>query len=371
MTQIKGLVSGYQSQSTHEITALDFYVMNSIGDLYDLLPALIPSRKIIDFDTRGHCSSLIKLLPDFSDIFVAHTTWSGYNTMNRIYKFYTLNYSNVASSTVAFSSTPGFLSSVDDYYITDSKLVTMETTLNVYNTKLYGKMSSETLLSWQRAILANRLAVNASSWVDIFAMHNSGTYNNEWMALDLRNFVPGKPAPPNTLWIIEQMPHKVETADMTFLLNKPLYWPSYNVPYFKDIFEELGYPNDTISSYDGCPRANIFRRDQGKVKTIEDMKFLMQYNDYKNDPLSLGNPGYSIASRYDLRITNSKAFGAVDSKVTSYKLALNLESDIICGPTYFTQPVFEWNEQWSNVSHVGQPTRFEFNYVRIGPDTYK
>jgi len=88
----------------------------------------------------------------------------------------------------------------------------------------------------------------------------------------------------------------------------------------------------------------------------------------KNDPLSLGDPAYSIAARYDLReASKNKAFGAVDSKVTSYKLALALECEAICGPTHLTQPIFEWDAQWSNVSHVGQPNRFSFDYIHIYP----
>ena len=35
------------------------------------------------------------------------------------------------------------------------------------------------LLCWQRAMLANRLAKTGKEWTDIFAQHNSGTYNNQ------------------------------------------------------------------------------------------------------------------------------------------------------------------------------------------------
>jgi hypothetical protein len=33
-------------------------------------------------------------------------------------------------------------------------------------------------------------------------------------------------------------------------------------------------------SYDRCPRANIFRRDQAKVNALADMQHLMTYNDF-------------------------------------------------------------------------------------------
>ena len=34
---------------------------------------------------------------------------------------------------------------------------------------------------WTRNIIANRLAHNTSTWVEVFQQHNSGTYNNQMM----------------------------------------------------------------------------------------------------------------------------------------------------------------------------------------------
>ena len=48
------------------------------------------------------------------------------------------------------------------------------------------------------------------------------------------------------------------------------------------------------------------------------MQRLLRYNDFENDPLSLGNAGNAISSRYDLRTTNAKSYGGVDTKVTSF-----------------------------------------------------
>ena len=41
-------------------------------------------------------------------------------------------------------------------------------------------------------------------------------------------------------------------------------------------------------------------RDAPNVKSLEDMKKFIRYNDYKNDPLSSNNPGKAISSRLDL-----------------------------------------------------------------------
>jgi hypothetical protein len=88
----------------------------------------------------------------------------------------------------------------------DSQLVSQETTNNVYNASLYSAVTPQTVLVWMRVIVANRMANSGSEWTSIFAKYNSGTYNNQWMVVDYKQFTPGKPIQPNTLWILEQIP---------------------------------------------------------------------------------------------------------------------------------------------------------------------
>ena len=61
------------------------------------------------------------------------------------------------------------------------------------------------------------------------------------------------------------------------------YWPSYNVPFYEDVYNLSGYPKivDTKGldfSYQLAPRAKIFRRDSDKVVDMETMKHIMRYN---------------------------------------------------------------------------------------------
>ena len=67
-----------------------------------------------------------------------------------------------------------------------------------------------------------------------------------------------------------------ERRDVSHVLRSQAYWPSYNSPYFKKIFNLSG--NKVMVdkygdwfSYDKTPRAKIFRRDHGKVKDIDSM----------------------------------------------------------------------------------------------------
>ena len=55
------------------------------------------------------------------------------------------------------------------------------------------------------------------------------------------------------------------SEDLTHVLTRQNYWPSYNTPYFKDIFN-LSASSDNVAKYgdwftfDKTPRALIFKR---------------------------------------------------------------------------------------------------------------
>lgn len=115
------------------------------------------------------------------------------------------------------------------------------------------------------------------------------------------------------------------------------------MPFIKEIYELSGYAeafekHGDEYSHDRCPRANIFRREQVKVQSIESQKKLLRFNDYKNDPFSLGIPTNTIAARGDLGEGEGKGpFFAYDAKTTSWSRISSGTpgvSDIVNGPTH-------------------------------------
>ncbi len=52
--------------------------------------------------------------------------------------------------------------------------------------------------------------------------------------LDLKRFTPGKELPAGLLWVAEQIPGLVASADLTEQLARG-YFPSYNIPYFPQV----------------------------------------------------------------------------------------------------------------------------------------
>ncbi|KAK3755108.1 hypothetical protein QZH41_017928, partial [Actinostola sp. cb2023] len=166
---------------------------------------------------------------------------------------------------------------------------------------------------------------------------STGTYNNQYMILDLKLVELNKTLHDNALWVVEQIPTYVASGDQTEILRLG-YWPSYNVPFYEKVYNLSGYPefvekHGTSYSYQLAPRAKIFRRDQATVHDMDTMKHIMRYNDYKHDPYSANNPTNAICARGDLNPDNPLADGCYDAKVTDFFMAQSLVSTAISGPT--------------------------------------
>jgi hypothetical protein len=377
--QFAGMADGYakyQTDASKQLTSLQIYVVASAGDLENLndaFPTSVDRVPRYERATMMDCSALIRVLPDLSDVVTTHTTWRSYYGMLRIYKTYDLK----VVPAVTVSSSPLFQHSKDDFGYVSTGLVFMETTNNVYSTDLYKKLSPSTLLSWQRSMVASYVARSSEDWVRAFAKYASGTYTNQWMAIDMNKFVPGSGPQTGFLWIAEEVPGLVAVKDVTAVMQQQGgFWPSYNVPYQQEIFDLAGYPQLVAKygsefTYSNCTRAKMFARDAPKTTSIEDVKRVIRYNDWKNDPLSQGNPALSISSRYDLVPSSQEsklrmhaaAFGAIDGKVTSWKMMQQYSSEAVCGPTTDQQPPFVWSTSPFNAeSHVGLPDKFDFEW---------
>jgi hypothetical protein len=375
--QMAGMIEGYnhfQKDKSKWIDYANFQVMNAYGDINELSfykkelrPKFLEmsSADLLDYiDRHNHCSALIKVADDLSDIYFGHNTWTNYSSMTRIFKEYKFksNQGKEKSTVVAFSGYPGTLTSIDDFYITDTDLYVAETTNQVFNEDLYDNLTHESLLSWVRVLLANRLSDNGREWFEIFKENNSGTYNNQFQILDLKliNYdTVVKEIEDNALWIIEQMPGYVHGEDKSQHLREKGYWPSYNAAYYADIREKSGYDRIIIEKpelvdsidYDNCARAKIFKRDQSNVKDMDSFKYLMRYNNYQNDELSKNNSGFAIACRRDLNPDDPQCRGATDAKLSSLKNIKGINSKkifIVSGQTDQQEPFDSINAKCIN-----------------------
>lgn len=343
----------------------------------------------------GHCTALVKVTDDFSDLFFGHSSWFHYSNMLRIYKHYALDFGDLHHDLVSFSSYPGMISSLDDFYLLHySRMAVTQTTNGIYNQSIYDEVTPRSLYAWQRVRTANTLARSGSDWAKNFRRYNGGTYNNQYLVLDLKTFAAREALAPGTLWIVEQIPGLVVDGDATSELERG-YVPSYNVPYFREIYDKSGYPTLDArrgrrvgSEYQLAPRAKILRRDHGQAQDFEGIKNLMRSNGYKPvdqsgkaatnmgtgvdglaveiaetttvnsnviedaehtldgrkssdvgsneqraDPFAI-DPWMAVCSRGDLDPSGQALEGCYDSKVSSAKVALTVGGAwIINGPT--------------------------------------
>ena len=367
--------------------------------------------KEFEADRAGRCSALIKLTTGNADLMIAQETWTSLESMLRIYKMYDFPFTNdgdkasgtVAAQRVSFSSYPAVLNSGDDFYVTSSGLVVQETTIGNSNPALVKEFVSPlSLMEWLRNILANRMAATGLSWPGLYAKYNSGSYCNQNMILDYNLFKPGKPLVNGTVIVSEQIPGYVFNSDVSELVNTKGYYGSYNAafdPYVRrlsgaQLAEAKGGP---WYGYWSTARAQIFKRDQGKVKSVADLQMLMRQCKYKTDPLShqqcldgfiskaapatspVSTTENCIATRGDLNPADGKwCVGSFahrdhvgsDAKISAFSTfdKATVPATIVSGPTYGAQsggglPVFCWSTSTYNVSHEGHPDCFNFDWV--------
>ncbi|XP_077414260.1 phospholipase B-like 1 [Vanacampus margaritifer] len=380
VAQMDGLQAGVaewaKRQGAKPLSLFAVQFLNAVGDLLDLIPALAtgPSPpKHFQLPGMGHCSALIKMLPGFENLLFAHSSWYTYAATMRIYKHWDFHIADphTATGKLSFSSYPGFLVSLDDFYLLGSGLMMTQTTNNVFNSSLFDNISPKSLLAWQRVRLAHSLAHTGEEWAKVFSKFNSGTYNNQYMVVDRSKVKLGRSISDGALTVVEQIPGLVEYSDQTQALRQG-YWPSYNVPFHRNIYKLSGYDQmwqqyGEDFSYDLCPRAKIFRRDQAEVKDLESLKHIMRFNDYKKDPYSKGNPCKSICCRNDLKTEEPTPAGCYDTKVTDFQMAEEFRVEAVNGPT--TQdglPPFTW-DHFSSISHQGLPQYYNFTFIPIKP----
>ncbi|KAJ3440071.1 phospholipase b-related [Anaeramoeba flamelloides] len=380
LKQIEGIADGVNWKGDSGLTLQNIYILNVMGDTDDILshlqlPGHDPKSKLGYLD---HCSGLIKLAEDGSDIYTSQVTWERWYSMLRQLKYYEFHFNDIPSADIVFSGYGGVIVSQDDYYQVDKSRIIIETTMIVFNTDIYKYVTSESLLSTYRTMVCNRNAKNGKDWADCYSQYNSGTYNNDWLVVDYLKWEESSKS--DIVWCCEQMPGKILCDDITSTLLQDKYIPTYNIPRFAEIFNYSGY-DGAVKKYGSWfdfelhPRAQIFRRNQSSIKNMEHMKAMMRYNNWEHDPLSNGSPGNAISSRKDLIDPNktqpnpfllSSCFGGLDAKIGGYADLKKSQINAQMGPTHDQQPVFSWSNApkcCDGVPHKGQPDTFDFDWI--------
>jgi hypothetical protein len=329
---------------------------------------------------HGHCSSLVRLSPNNRDLFVGHTTWNDYAKMTRIWKYYNFKLpgSLAATTLMGFSSYPGCVSSTDDFYIMDSGLSVMDTSLEILNPVIYNRVAefpaNKHIPNFMQVMVVNRLARSAGHWTTLFTERNNGMNSAQWTIVDYNQFTPGGTIGHDLLRVVEQVPGYSRHADMSAELLTKGYWASYNRPFFNEVRDMTGHTaaqetHGDLYSYANGPRALIFKRLSNAVTDLFDMRSLMNRNNFPHEGVKPNMAGHAISARMDM--DSGIPNGGIDAKVTNACLFRRLQCQAISGPSHDKEPVFRWRRNGKEVfpgwPHFGLPDVWNFNWVQMTP----
>jgi hypothetical protein len=333
----------------------------------------------------GHCSAYVRVTDGFGDMFTAHNTWGDYTQMTRVWKYYDFPIKNgdMMAKNIGFSSYPGAISSMDDFYQMDSGLVVVDTTLEILDPFIWDFVIDRqvsgvmTVPNFMHIMIANKMAKTPQHWTALYNTKNSGTYNVQWMVVDYNNFIPGKPVADNVFWVLETMPALTHAEDLSHRLRSHGYWGAYNRPYFMDIrkktkFDKAQKKLGNLYSWQDNPRAVIFKGLAG-VNAIPDARNMIYRNKYPLAGIAPNTPGHEISARFDLSPMTAFPNGGIDAKLTSKCLFGLFATQIVSGPVHTDVPVFSWKnddgtEKWPGFAHTGQPDTWNFGWIQMTPN---
>jgi len=353
------------------------------------LPKLSAEDADRDWEMRlakhGHCSALIRLTAESKDLLVGHSTWGDYTHMTRVYKYYKIELpeTGTAASRVSFSSYPGCIASTDNFYMMNSGLVAMDTSLEVLNPNIYNRIPNfETapfIPNFMHVMVVNRMANSAADWTSMLSHEGTGFPSSQWMVVDFNRFTPGTPITQDTVRLLEQVPGIIRHDDVSQLVRENGFWASYNRPFFSAIRDVSGHTDaqatyGDLYSFAKSPRALIFERAAPSIIDLTGMRSLMRRNAFPEENILPNEPGHAISARLDLDQRSHIPNGGIDSKVINRCLMKELQCQAESGPSHDKQPVFSWTspaggELFPGWPHLGMPNSWNFGWVQMTPST--
>ena len=421
--QLKGLHDGYnfeaQRKNLKNVSIERLLLIQADGELPELKKAISYLSKSRNFDLKspdyfkeaygidtkdpnffwnqlmkqGRCSAFIKLTTDENgnakDLLAGHTTWGESVEMIRIYKYHNFEFEDndeIPHVSYLFSGYPGTLSSTDDFYTTNNKLVVTETTIEVVDVNKYSSiLPEETYLpNYMRVLAATRFAKSGDQWVKLFQAYNSGTYSSQWLILDYNIFekIKGTNEQMKGLFfILEQIPDKITVHDASKYLYEKGFFGSYNRAFFSESNESLNSAllknlyGKILSDYDASRRGKQFQYLEKKVYGLKSLMDTMRYNGYKQNNFdgdsSNTSPSSGISARYDLTDKDKNFIGGIDAKITNYDLISKNSSIAINGPAdeRNNKNLKNYKLKKNIASILGMKQKIKYPYVLMNPNT--
>ena len=232
--------------------------------------------------------------------------------------------------TINFSSYPGILFSGDDFYLLNSKVGILQTTLSVINKFVYKDLIEikNYIPEFMRIQIVNFISYSGEDWMNNYKNRKNHMYITQWLVIDynlLAKLNKGQNVDSKLLYLVEEAPKSILTKDITKELLEKKYYGSFNLSYFPEHQDLLGishYKNVNFFSKEYNPRHYILENLEGEINNIDEFTKVLLYNGFHshhpilmNDP-SLNNASNGISAREDLG--GGSLHGGVDFKVNSF-----------------------------------------------------
>ncbi|RVE52127.1 hypothetical protein evm_003200 [Chilo suppressalis] len=413
--QISGIFTGWKhgverSQNEYDTDISDLYWLNSVGEVTEIQHKLNISLDADVIDALPDLSSgFLRIANEtvegstFKKIYLAQNKAASYTSMTRILKRYKLNYHQTSKNTselvpgltVDFSGYPGSVTSQDEFYFVkgDHRLAISGISLKNYNDKLWKEVNiTHQVPLGPRVHAANHLAQNVSSWAHILASSNSGTGSKQWLVVDfdmldqvneppleenhsrhINNYIVTESTITRDVkhtvihanssinrskglaWLVEQVPGRTHSADLSEALLVQGYWATYGLPFFNDISEDTQIHHmeklyGNVFSEAESPRAVLFKRGFKNATSLDSIVKLMRQNNVTainrasnetdcDSGLScmIDETGYwsVLGVRGDMVHKHKEAYGIIDTKVISGMTnQMSTEFNALSGPPY-------------------------------------
>lgn len=307
----------------------------------------------------------------------------------------------VPSSEMVFSGYPAAISSTDDFYITNNKLLILETTIEIIDADKfrYVKPPEKFIPNFLRVLYATRFSRTGKEWTQLFKLYNSGTYSSQWMILDYKVFgniynkslekknINDEEEESNTkelFYLLEQNPIRIISHDSSDYLVKESFFGSFNRAFLNETKLDLNNSlikhlyGEFLASSKNSHRAKLVRQLQSKIKDVKTMSEVIRYNGYKNansglkDDPSFKNPAHAISARFDLTSKKSNKFtGGIDAKIVNFESVNNFQVYISNGPTTANNPNLPKFEFPDNMMHKGIPNIVSFPLIKLNLKSFK
>lgn len=439
ISQLDGLYAGYNSNYEEDtleniikrMTIVDFLILNSsgnFGDIKSIIDISDTSKYKVDETTdfsskenleklfgeidilsiyksllkHSHCSVIAKLIKQQNgeyDIISGHDTWSSYSELIRTLKTYSYEFDSKCKNNnesllpkpkkISMSSYPGVLFSGDDFYVLESGVTLLQTTLNVLDRfKYYNLIDfSNYIPEFIRLMTINFLSDTGVEWVENYKNTKNHLYITQWVVVDynqlsLYNARNSELTKKGIIQVLEEVPSKVFSEDITNKFFEDGYFGSFNYPYFDESFHILGFSKFQELKVKGSdPSVNsrqfIIDKLHNQIHDIESFIKIISYNgfhepnpEFEDDP-SLNDPTNGIMARYDL-LQDADYFGGIDYKVLNLAYSKKQQFDTRLGPTMSNPqlPVLILDipeSNWRKKYFEGIPKRIDFKQILFVP----